>query len=155
MKLLDKLPDDKIKIRWNKNPVRMDLFLSFLTVDVEKSKSHPGIDTGWTRYNGENGLEIGGGYVYIGGEKVELLDSIKYGVKIQNQHSNFVTPLHARDILSNDGVDFFIKYYSEEIERLKNESLNRIDELKRKQKDEADLLNCFMKEIGQMKGIGA
>lgn len=146
MKLIDKLPHDKIKINWNKNPVRMDLFLSFLTVEVKKSKNHLGSDIGWTQHYGGDDLFIHGGVVRLNGETVELLDSLEYKKNLHNKYNNFVTPLHARDVLSSDGVDFFIKYYSEEIEKLKNESLNRIDELKRKQKDEGDLLNCFLKE---------
>ncbi|NCW12405.1 MAG: hypothetical protein EBV82_04425 [Chitinophagia bacterium] len=43
--LYSKLKHDKIQINWNKNPIKMDLFLSFLTVDVTRSTTHLGFET--------------------------------------------------------------------------------------------------------------
>lgn len=105
------LKNDKIRINWNKNPVRMDLFLSFLTVPVSRSHSHLGSDTGWTQLRGDDGLVVGGGIV----NQVEYLDSIQYKKNLHNAYNNYVTPLHLFDIISYEGKEFFLKYYEEEI----------------------------------------
>ncbi len=60
----DKLQSDKIKINCNKNPIRMDLFLSFLTIDTERNYKHLGVDTGWTELrNDAHRLIVRGGKV--------------------------------------------------------------------------------------------
>jgi len=49
----DKLQSDKIKINWNKNPIKMDLFLSFLTIPVVRSYEHYrqfDASNGWGKY---------------------------------------------------------------------------------------------------------
>lgn len=108
----NKLECDKIKINWNKNPIRMDLFLSFLIIDTERSHKHLGADTGWTQLvNKEHNLIIGGGVV----GSVEYLDSIQYGIKLSNSYNNYVNPFFLFDILTKEGQSFFLKYYSEDI----------------------------------------
>ena len=105
---------DKIKINWNKNPIKMELFLSFLTVDVERSTKHFGSSTGWTLLKGDDDLNIGGGVI----SGVEYLDSIKYRSNLSNPYNNFVNPFFLFDILNNEGRKFFINYYSSEIEEI-------------------------------------
>lgn len=112
MKLLD---DDKIKINWNKNPIRMDLFLSFLTIPYTKSTDHLGYHTGWTQYeNKESKLIVTGGGV----NGVEWLDHIQYGTKLANQYNNYVNPFYLFDIMTDEGKQFFIKYYEDDIKKI-------------------------------------
>lgn len=113
--LYDKLPSDKIKISWNKRPIAMSLFLSFLKVDVERSTDHLGYDMGWTLYeNKELKLKIGGGKV----AGTELLNSLQYGIKRANPYNNYVNPFYLFDILTPEGQQFFLNYYSEEIAKI-------------------------------------
>jgi hypothetical protein len=108
----DKLQADKIKISWNKNPIKMDKFLSFLTINVERSYDHLGSDTGWTRLNNkEHKLIIGGGIV----GNIEYLDSVQYGIKLNNPYNNYVNPFYLFDILTKEGRAFFVEYYTSEI----------------------------------------
>jgi hypothetical protein len=85
----NKLQSDKIRINWNKNPIKMDIFLSFLVVPVVRSSDHLGSDNGWTLLeNKEISLRIGGGVV--GG--VEYLDHLELGTKLANPYNNYVNP---------------------------------------------------------------
>lgn len=109
----NKLQSDKIKINWNKNLIRMDLFLSFLTIPVERSHDHLGACTGWTQlYNKDHKLIIKGGGV----SGVEYLDSIQYGTKLSNPYNNYVSPFYLFDILTKEGQQFFLDYYAEDID---------------------------------------
>ena len=111
----DKLQSDKIKINWNGNPIKMDVFLSFLTVAVERSYDHLGNTTGWTRLNNkEHKLIIGGGIV----GNVEYLDSIQYGVNLSNPHNNYVNPFYLFEILTQKGQAFFLQYYADDIDTI-------------------------------------
>lgn len=119
---LKNLKNDKIKINWNKKPIPMEKFLSFLTVETTRSTQHLGSDTGWTRLIGDNNLEIGGGYVTFkdenalhGLKKVEFLDTIKYKKNLDNPYNDFVNPFYLFEIMTQDGKDFFLDYYKEEI----------------------------------------
>ena len=105
------MPKDKVKINWNKKPIRMDLFLSFLTVDVERSNEHLGSSTGWTLLTGQNKLEISGGVV----NRVEYLNSLMYGRNLYNDFNNFVNPFYLFEILNEEGKLFFLEYYATEI----------------------------------------
>lgn len=116
-KFLQKLPFDKIKINWNKRPIRMDQFLSFLTVDVEVSRNHLGYENGWTRYYGDNGLIVGGGIIRYSNGSVEYLDSLQYGEKLDNPYNNFVNPFYLFEIMNDEGKRFFLEYYSEDIQK--------------------------------------
>lgn len=105
-----KLDYDKIKINWNKNPIKMDLFLSFLTVDVVKSNNNLGIRNGWTEYeNKDISLIIRGGYVSEA--KCEYLDRLQYGKNLQNPHNDFCNPFYLFDIFTKEGKRFFVEYY--------------------------------------------
>jgi hypothetical protein len=111
----DKLQFDKIKINWNKKPIRMDEFLSFLTIPVERSYDHLGSINGWTKLNNkEHKLIVSGGGV--GG--VEYLDHIEYGVRLSNQYNNYVNPFYLFDILTKEGQAFFLEYYADEIDTI-------------------------------------
>lgn len=112
-KFFSKLDKDKIKINWNKKPIKMKLFLSFLTIETETGSGHLGYDNGWTRHYGDNSLQIGGGIV---GE-VEYLDTIQYGKNMGNPYNNYVNPFYLFDIMNDKGKSFFIEYYSEEIQK--------------------------------------
>jgi hypothetical protein len=119
------LNHDKIKMNWNKNPIKMDEFLSFLTVSVTKSKNHFGVDTGWTQYNGDDNLIITGGVV----GRVEYLDHLQYGKKLHNDYNNFVNPFFLFDILNKEGQEFFLNYYKDEIEKLISEANKKVMQL--------------------------
>lgn len=134
--ILKKLPNDKIKINWNKNPIKMDQFISFLTVGLTRSKKHLGSDTGWTKLYGENNLEISGGIV----NGVEYLDSIKYKKNLHNGYNNFVSPFYLFEIMTDEGKDFFVEYYSDDIEKEIKIACNGLDRAK-KYKDE--VFECF------------
>lgn len=111
---LKSLKHDKIKINWNKSPIKMDLFLSFLLIDTSRNKDCLGSYNGWTEHIGIDNLKIGGGIV----NNVEYLNCIQYKKKLDNSYNNYVNPFYIFDILNDEGKDFFIQYYSEEIKEL-------------------------------------
>lgn len=136
MDLLKELKNDKIKINWNKKPILMQTFLSFLIIPVEKSTEHLGASTGWTRFfNKEYKLEIGGGIV-----DKHYLDSLQYGTKLQNQYNNYVNPFYLFEILTIEGKAFFLDYYKEDIEKVITEQKNRVDYAEIKLTNEKDRL---------------
>lgn len=93
----------------------MNLFLSFLTVEVIRSYDHLGDSTGWTLLeNKEIKLRIRGGIV--GG--IEYLDGLEYGVKRGNPYNNYVNPFYLFEILTEQGRKFFINYYADEIAKV-------------------------------------
>lgn len=111
----NKLKDDKIKINWNKKPIRMDLFISFLNVELIRSNDHLGSNNGWTKLQNESiKLYIGGGIV----DGIEYLDTLKYGEKLSNGYNNFVNPFYLFEIMNTDGQKFFIDYYKEDIDKI-------------------------------------
>jgi len=110
---LKKLSKDKIKMNWNKNPIKMDMFLSFLTIDVTRSSNHLGCCNGWTQLVGMDGLIIKGGVV----NGIEYLDSLEYGKNLDNPYNNFINPFYLFQVLNNDGKAFFLNYYAEEIKK--------------------------------------
>lgn len=124
--------NDKIKINWNKNPIEMKLFLSFLNVDIKRSESYLGQHNGWTKLeNEELKLYISGGNV----KGVEYLDSLKYGTNLDNVWNDFVNPFYLFDIMNKEGRDFFLKYYKEEIKLVLGEKNNNVSKLNRKLKE--------------------
>ena len=92
----------------------MSDFLSFLTVDVEIGTGHGGYDSGWTRRYGKDGLVVRGGIV----RGVEYLDGLEYKKNLSDHYSNFCNPFFLCDILSKEGVSFFLNYYKSDIEVL-------------------------------------
>ena len=114
--IIKHLKNDKIQINQNKNPIPMDLFLSFFTVPVEKFKGdYLGKSTGWTKYVNESLLlDITGG-ICDGGH---WLHDIQYGKKLQNGYNNYVNPFYLFPILNDEGKNFFYQYYKEDIDEL-------------------------------------
>lgn len=119
--LMQKLDYNKFKINGSggKGLIRMELFLSFLTVPVIRSNDHLGASTDWTKLTGEDELIISGGVLGVRAsgsvERVEFLDSIKYKKKLHNNYNNWVTPFHIWEILNLEGKAFFSKYYKDDI----------------------------------------
>jgi hypothetical protein len=142
--LYQKLPHEKLKINWNKNPIKMELFLSFLAVPVTRSYDHLGNCNGWTLLtNEERRLYIGGGFV----NGVEYLDSIKYGVKLQNQYNNYVNPFYCFELFNADGKKFFVEYYKEDIDQLIAEAESKIEQLKMDMESAEFKLKAILTEI--------
>jgi len=123
------LSSDKVKINWNKNPIRMDLFLSFLTVELTRSYKHLGSDTGWTKLlNNDLKLIVCGGVV----KGVEYLNSIEYGMRLQNPYNNYCNPFYLFPIMNDVGKAFFVQYYMIDIEQLIEKSKNSVENLELK-----------------------
>jgi len=119
----NKLDHKKLKINWNKNPIEMKLFLSFLTVELERSRDHLGSNNGWTRHiNKERKLIVCGGIV----KSVEYLDNLQFGEKLSNPYNNYVNPFYLFEILSEEGKKFFANYYQHEIGDLLKDSSKRV-----------------------------
>lgn len=143
-----KLPYDKIKMNWNKNPIKVQALVSFLNIDVETSREHSGSDMGWTRkFNDEHKLYIRGGIV--GG--VDYLDSIEYGNRLQNQYNNCVNPFYLMPIMNKDGVKFFLDYYKKEIDDLTENLKSSSEWHKQKSIEEAKIYNDIIQEIESLK----
>lgn len=139
----DKLDMDKIKINWNKRPIAMKLFLSFLTVDVERSHDHLGSSTGWTLLkNDKLGLKVKGG-VY---QNIELLDSLEYGKNLGNPYNNYVNPFYLFDIMTEEGKAFFAEYYKTDIEKIISDTELGITSLENQLSFKKDLLNKLIAE---------
>lgn len=140
----NKLKDDKIKINWNKNPIKMSLFLSFLTVQVEISRDHLGSDTGWTlKKNEDLKLLIGGGIV----NGTEYLDTLQYGVKLSNPYNNYVNPFFLFDILTEEGKAFFVEYYKDDISKILSDQIRSVEFYKNKLQAETELLDLIQNEV--------
>ncbi len=143
----NKLSNDKIKINWNKNPIKMSLFISFLIIPYERSRDHLGSHNGWTKiFNNEYKLEVGGGIV----KGIEYLDTIQYGIKLSNPYSNFVNPFFLFDILTKEGQLFFINYYKEDIDKLIDDRKDNIAFHESKLKEANDLYTGIMNEVKQL-----
>jgi len=138
-----KLPDGKIKINQNKNPVRMDLFISFLTITVIKSEDHLGINTGWTQYyNHDSKLIISGGVV----GNTEYLDSIQFGKNLSNPYNNYVNPFFVFEIFTIKGKIFFYEYYKNDILELLESHLKKIDDLENKLDSQKNIYKKILME---------
>jgi len=112
LKLLD---PDKININWNKKPIKMKDFLSYLTIETVATTDHLGYSYGWTqRVNKAKELIIKGGII----KGVEYLDSLKYGKRLRSEGNDFVNPLYLFDIMTKEGREFFYNYYKEDMERI-------------------------------------
>lgn len=142
MNILKKLKSDKIKISWNKRPIKMDLFLSFLTADVERTFDHYGADNRWTQLLGDNNLAIKGGKVTVGKwpdhKEIELLDSLSYKKNLDNPYNNFVNPFYLFEIMNQEGKDFFLEYYHDDIEKIKKDCIREFENAKSKMEETLD-----------------
>jgi hypothetical protein len=134
-----KLPSNKIKIFQNNNPIKMEKLLSFLTVPTIKIENHLGRCNGWTmRENKELNLIIVGGLVNC----VEWIDNIQFGKNLANPYNNYVNPFYLWEIMTKDGLDFFLTYYEEEMKKRKEEIKKQMHKLSNKIKSsKADLDN--------------
>ena len=139
-----KLLDDKIKINWNKNPIKMTDFLSFLTIQTTRSRNHLGSCNGWTLLeNKEESLYISGGVI----NGVEHLDSLKFGKNLSNPYNNYVNPFYLWNILNLAGREFFISYYKNEFDEIRNKSLNKLNALKQKVKQAESIYTNIEREV--------
>lgn len=144
----NKLQTDKIKINWNKNPIKMELFLSFLTIPVERSYDHLGSDTGWTKLNNkDHKLVVSGGIV----GNIEYLDHIEYGIKLSNPYNNYVNPFYLFDILTKEGQAFFLEYYAHEIDIIVSAERDSIAFQERKLAHRKIILRDIEQEIELLK----
>lgn len=146
--LLRCLPNDKIKINWNERPIKMELFLSFLTIPIEIRKGHLGESTGWTqRVNKDLPLIIRGGKMRGG----EYLDSIQYKEKLQNPYNNYVNPLYLWDIFTDEGKAFFLKYYEDDIAKVIKEKARRVEILQNQVIEAEAQLKSFREQLDALK----
>lgn len=142
-----KLDYDKIKINWNKNPIEMTLFMSFLTVKVTKVEKHLGSDTGWTKYeNKEHKLIIDGGWV----NQIEYLNRLQFGKNLHNPYQNYVSPFYMFEILTSKGKKFFLEYYKADIQNIKNTLDIEIEHLRSKLKEKITLKKEITNEIKKL-----
>jgi len=146
----DKLKSDKVKINWNKNPIRMDVFLTFITVPLERSKDHLGYENGWTMLqNKEHKLIVGGGIV--GG--VEYLDRLQFGVKLSNPYNNYVNPFYMFDVMTDEGKAFFVEYYKEDIAKIVEQNQSTLIFYKKKLEDQAALCENIGAVVSELNKI--
>ena len=116
-KFLRGIKSDKIKINWNTKPIEMEKFLSFLTIETKVPEDGwLGKWNGWTKKVGKNDLIITGGIV----NRVEYIDSIQYGKRLENPYNNYVTPFSLWDIMTEEGREFFLDYYNDDIKSILN-----------------------------------
>ena len=145
--LYGKLKSNKIEIANNSDPIRMELFMSFLKVPVVKIKDILGSSTGWTRYeNEENGLVICGCRIC----GVEYLDSIQYKKNPSNTYNNYVNPFFIWDLLTNDGRKFFADYYKNEIMKIISDTKSALEAAKKNVITLNDLYNGLVKETNEI-----
>jgi hypothetical protein len=112
-----KLGTDKCQMNNNKNPIELEKFLSFLTVDTTLHKNNLGYSRGWRERSGSNNLVIKSG-IYKG---VEYLDNIEYGRNLHNPYNNYVNPFYLFDILTSQGKEFFLNYYKNNIDKIEKD----------------------------------
>lgn len=142
-----KLDSDKTQINWNKNPIKMKDFLSFLTIPVTMLHNQLGSSNGWTYYeNTDYSLQVKGGIV----PPTEYLDSIQFGKKLSNSYNNYVNPFFLFDILTEEGKKFFINYYSEDILKLLDKQNNNVNNLKSILSVEESLLKELENEVNYL-----
>lgn len=140
----------KIEINWNKNPVPMEKFLSFLTIPVLKSTDHLGYSNGWTRfYNDEFNLSAKGG-VCDGGH---WLHDLQFGNKLHNPYNNYVNPFYLFDILTEEGKKFFVEYYKNEIIQLQRKQKEKVSHIKQSLKEEKELESKINNEVKKLLSI--
>ncbi len=142
--LYKKLNADKIRMNWNKNPIKMEVFKSFLKCTTTKSTNHLGHGNGWTLYENEDlKLHIHGGIV----SGIDYLDYIEFGTKLANPYNNWVNPFYLSEILTEEGIKFFRNYYKEDIELLIENYKKEIESIELRLKEKTDEFNQFGNEL--------
>jgi hypothetical protein len=145
-----KLSQDKTKINWNKNPIKMDLFLSFLTISVIKSHNNLGYDNGWTVYeNDKFKLKVQGGIV----NGIEYLDDIQFGTRLDNNYNNYVNPFYLSEILTSEGLKFFVNYYKDEINNILSTYNKEIIVLENELNSTKEVYTKVLKEVENLRNI--
>jgi hypothetical protein len=146
--LYKKLNADKIRMNWNKNPIKMEEFKSFLKCTTTKSTNHLGHDNGWTLYeNEELKLHIHGGKV----SGIDYLDYIEFGKNLANPYNNWVNPFYLSEILTEEGIKFFRNYYKEDIELLIEKYKTEIEIIEFNLKEKTDEFNQVLNELKTIK----
>lgn len=144
------LDKKKIEINWNKNPIPMKLFMSFLKVPVCKINNHLGSSTGWTKFeNEEYNLIIKGG-ICDGGH---WLHDLQYGNKLHNTYNNYVNPFYIFDILTDEGKRFFVDYYKKEIKELLKKQQDKVISISEEMKKQKELLSKIKEETKNLFSI--
>ncbi len=131
------LESDKIKINWNKNPIEMNKFLSFLTIPIVLTNDGRRNNLWTVHENSDHKLIIGGGIV----NRVEYLDSLQFGEKLDNSYNNYVNPFYLFPVMNKEGKKFFFEYYQKEITLLKTKTKEYIKQLREEIKEENELLD--------------
>jgi hypothetical protein len=145
-----KLSYDKVKMNWNKNPIKMDLFLSFITIPYTRRTDHLGYENGWTLIvNHDYKLKIHGGVV----NGIEYLDSIEFGEKLSNEYNNWVNPFYMSSILTSEGVKFFLEYYKADISEIINRNESAIVGYKNKITHCENALDSIHSEIKKLSNL--
>lgn len=140
--LYSKLPylSDLI-IEGKHKPIEMDLFLSFLTIEVSKKS----ILASWTeRVNKNHKLIING---YLHKSNTECLESIEFGEHLNNPWNNDVNPFYLFDIMTKEGQRFFLDYYKEDIESVVRSKVEDIDRLKHELTEEMKSMDLIQEEL--------
>lgn len=142
--LLQLIPNDRTEINSsNTNPIPMEKFLSFLTIDVTRITDHLGSCTGWTRYeSAEHKLIIMGGNCDGG----EWLHNIQYGNRLHNSYNNYVNALYLSDIMTDEGKEFFHNYYANDIEKAIEAQEAKVRRAEQLMKTESDALMALYTE---------
>ena len=143
LEIFEKFDSNKINMNWNKNPILMEVFLSFLTVEVKKDEECWGAENGWTQYNGENNLIVRGGVV----KGVEYLDSLQYGKNMSNPYNNFVNPFYLLSIMTKEGKNFFFNYYRVEIDRLSERLRAELETATRNKENFDEFMQLGMEDV--------
>lgn len=126
----------------------MDLFLSFLTIKVERSHDHLGSCTGWTQLHNKGcQLIVRGGIV----NGVEYLDSLQYGTRLSNPYNNYVNPFYLFDILNKEGKAFFLDYYADDIDTIIKTEKDGIAIQERRLERSKRMVQDIEQEIGRLK----
>jgi hypothetical protein len=145
-----KLDSDKIELNWNKNPIPMSKFMSFLTIPTEKSTDHLGSDNGWTlHFNKDYKLKVGGA-IYGG---TEWLNRLEYGKHLSNPYNNYVNPFFLFDILTDEGKAFFVDYYKKEIDGILSTYESSIQSLKNQLTRKENLFDNIKVEVNRLREI--
>jgi hypothetical protein len=149
--LYSQLKHDKIELNWNKNPIPMSKFMSFLTVPTERSTDHLGYSNGWTlHFNEEHKLKVGG--ANYGG--TEWLNRLEYGKNLSNPYNNYVNPFFLFDILTDEGKAFFVDYYQKEIQEILSSCESSIQSMKAQLAYKENLYDDLKVEVDRIAQYG-
>jgi len=145
------MPTKLYEIRSGFRPIRMQDFISMLTVPVTPCKNFLGESTGWTKYENKScGLILTGGSVRVNGHVDEFLDSIQYGKNLENPYNNYVNPFFLFPIMKDEGRAFILRYYDSEINKEIGRQKKSIEAMAVAVEDKKAQLERHMKELKEM-----